>query len=584
MRRLLPFALLLGFGGAAAAANDRPAPALFAPGVISSAGDEGPAAFMPDGATVYFSRGIDDDHNAILFSQRTGKSWSEPKTAPFSGKWRDADPAMAPDGSFLVFASNRPADGQGAPLDTVMGGKSYPGKGMNLWRVARRGNGWGAPERLPDAVNTCHSVFAPGIGTDGTLYYIGCGADGALRLLRSVWRDGRYQAAEPVALGTDDMIVRDPAIARDGSFIVVSIKRSKMQSYRLAIAFATPQGWSMPQDLGETINGGSHAMGAQLGPDGRTLYYVSDRRVPGEQADWNKEGDNIWQVTLEPWLDVHARDGAPVAGPWDRANDASPAFTADGNAVVFTRSVDKTARLFVAERNGSNWSAPQSLPFSTQWQDIEPAMAPDGSSLVFISNRPEQDGGAALDGFFNGQRFPGRGGNLWQVAYGKNGWGKPQRLPALLNTNSSVFAPALAADGTLYFMRTDADADGKGAFRLFRSRLLHGQYQAPQPLPFSDGVTGDFDPVVAPDQSYLVFSSQRAPATAAGSELFIVFARGEGWSAPQPLGVAGVEPRLSPDRAMLYYSAPDRRVHAFDLHGWLGKHSAVADAGHAANP
>ena len=114
--------------------------------------------------------------------------------------------------------------------------------------------------------------------------------------------------------------------------------------------------------------------------------------------------------------------------------------------------------------------------------------------------------------------------------------------------------------------------------------LLHGQYQAPQPLPFSDGVTGDFDPVVAPDQSYLVFSSQRAPATAAGSELFIVFARGEGWSAPQPLGVAGVEPRLSPDRAMLYYSAPDRRVHAFDLHGWLGKHSAVADAGHAANP
>lgn len=584
MRRLLPLALLLALGGTAAAANDRPAPVLFAPGVISGAGDEGPAAFMPDGATVYFSRGIDDDHNVILFSQRNGAHWSEPKTAPFSGRWRDADPAMAPDGSFLVFASNRPADGKGAPLDTVMGGKSYPGKGMNLWRVARRGDGWGEPERLPDAVNTCHSVFAPGIGSDGTLYYIGCGADGALRLLRSVQRDGRYQAAEPVALGTDDMTVRDPAIARDGSFIVVSIKRSKMQSYRLAIAFATPQGWSTPQDLGETINGGSHAMGAQLGPDGRTLYYVSDRRVPGEQADWNKQGDNLWQVTLEPWLDVHVRDGAPVAGPWDRANDASPAFTPDGGTVVFTRSVDKTARLFFAERRGSDWSTPQSLPFSTQWQDIEPAMAPDGSSLVFISNRPEQDGGAALDGFFNGQRFPGRGGNLWRVARGKDGWGKPQRLPALLNTNSSVFGPALAADGTLYFMRTDPDADGKGAFRLFRSKLVHGQYQAPQALPFSDGVTGDFDPVVAPDQSYLVFSSQRAPATAAGSELFITFSRGEDWSAPQPLGVAGIEPRLSPDRATLYYNAPDRRVHSFDLHGWLGRHSEVADVGHAANP
>lgn len=582
MRRLLPLALLLALSGTAAA-NDNPRPEVFAPGVISSAGDEGPVAFLPDGSAVYFSRSTDDRY-VILFSRREGANWSTPKVAPFSGQWRDSDPAMAPDGSFLVFASNRPADGKGAPLDTVMGGKSYPGKGMNLWRVARRGDRWGTPERLPDTVNTCASVFAPSVGTDGTLYYIGCGADGTLRPLRSLWRNGRYQPAEAVALGTDDMTIRDPAIAHDGSFIVMSIKRSKMQSYRLAIAFATPQGWSLPQDLGETINSGSHAMGAQLGPDGRTLYYNSDRRVPGENADWNKQGDNVWQVTLAPWLDIHRRDGAPVAGPWDRANDASPAFDPEGRSVVFTRNVDKTARLFASTRSGDRWSAPQSLPFSTQWQDIEPAMAPDGSSLVFISNRPEHDGGAALDGFFNGQRFPGRGGNLWQVTRTGDGWGTPHRLPSLLNTNSSVFAPALAADGTLYFMRTDPDADGKGAFRLFRSRLVRGQYQAPQPLPFSDGVTGDFDPAVAPDQSFIVFSSQREPATAAGSELFLAFAHGEDWSAPQPLGVAGIEPRFSPDRSTLYYNAPDRRVHAFDLRGWLARHAVVADVGHPATP
>ena len=575
MRRLLPFALLLALSGAASAANDRPAPSLFAPGVISSAGDEGPAAFMPDGKTVYFSRGLDDRY-AILVSHREGNGWSVPETAPFSGRWRDADAAMAPDGSFLVFASNRSADGKGAPLDTVREGKRYPGKGMNLWRVARRGDGWAEPERLPDAVNTCTSVFAPSVGADGTLYYIGCGADGKLALLRSVWRDGRYQAAEPVALGAADMTIRDPAIARDGSFIVASIKRSKMQSYRLAIAFATPEGWGVPQDLGDVINAGSHAMGAQLGADGRTLYYLSDRRVPGETADWNKDGDNLWQVSLQPWLDVHARDGAPVAGPWERSGDASPAFDPDGRSVVFSRGSSPAVRLYQSNRNGDGWSPAQALPFSTQWQDIEPAMAPDGSSLVFISNRPEQKGGAALDGFFNGQRFPGRGGNLWQVTRTKDGWGEPRRLPSLLNTNSSVFAPALAADGTLYFMRTDPDADGKGAFRLFRSRFVGGRYQAPQALPFSDGVTGDFDPAVSPDQSYLVFSSQRAPATAAGSELFIAFARGDGWSAPQPLGVAGIEARLSPDRSTLYYNAPDRRVHAFALAAWLARHAPVA--------
>lgn len=192
MRRLLSAAVLLALSGAAAAANDRPAPALFAPGVVSSAGDEGPAAFAPDGSAVYFSRSVDDRY-AILVSRREGKGWSTPITAPFSGHWRDADPAMAPDGSFLVFASNRPADGKGAPLDAVRDGQRYPGKGMNLWRVARRGSGWGEPERLPDAINRCTSVFAPSVGSDGTLYYIGCGADGKLGLLRAAWRDGRYR-------------------------------------------------------------------------------------------------------------------------------------------------------------------------------------------------------------------------------------------------------------------------------------------------------------------------------------------------------------------------------------------------------
>jgi len=582
MRRLLPLALLLALGGTAAATDQPTAPTVFAPGVISSAGDEGSVAFMPDGATVFFSRGA-GDHYAILFSQREGNSWSAPKTAPFSGKWLDTDTAMAPDGSFLVFASNRPADGKGPTLDMTMGGKNYPGHGLNLWRVARQGQGWGAPERLPDAINSCHSVFAPDVGADGTLYYIGCGADGGLRLLRSVRKDGRYQSPEPVAFGADNLIVRDPAIAHDGSFMVASIKREKDQPYRLAIAFATPQGWSAPQDLGNAVNGGTRSMGAQLGPDGRTLYFVSDRRVPGENADWNKDGDNLWQITLAPWLEAHARDGAPVAGPWDRLRDVSPAFAPDGRSVVFTRDVEKTARLFYSTRDGDRWSAPQSLPFSTQWEDIEPAMAPDGSSLVFISNRPEHDGGTALDGDYDGQHYAGHGGNLWQVARTKDGWGTPQRMSALLNTNSSVFAPALAADGTLYFMRSDAGANG-GVFRLFRSRNVHGQYQAPQPLPFSDGVTGDFDPAVAPDQSFIVFSSKRAPTSLAGSGLFIAFARGESWSAPEPLGLTGIEPRLSPDHATLYFNGPDRRVHAFDLHSWLARHSAVAGVSHARTP
>jgi hypothetical protein len=35
--------------------------------------------------------------------------------------------------------------------------------------------------------------------------------------------------------------------------------------------------------------------------------------------------------------------------------------------------------------------------------------------LVFASNRPATDAGAALDGNYGGAVQPGRGGNLWRV-------------------------------------------------------------------------------------------------------------------------------------------------------------------------
>jgi Tol biopolymer transport system component len=365
------------------------------------------------------------------------------------------------------------------------------------------------------------------------------------------------------------MQVRDPAIAPDQSFIVVSIQRAPQQPYRLSIAFATPHGWSAPLDLGDDVNGGTHAMGAQLGPDGRTLYFYSDRRAPGDSADASQHGDRIWQLSLASWLDAHKQADTAADGPWNQAEDASSAFTPDGNAVVFSRGSGIARRLYMAERNGANWTAARPVSFSQGWMDLEPAMAPDGSYMVFISNRPAHAGGATLDGFFTGKSWPGRGGNVWRVARDAHGWGTPQRLPDVINTNSSIFAPAVAADGSLYFMQ-HGGTDSK--FRLYRSAYKDGRYQSPQALSLSDGVSADFDPAVAPDQSFIVFSSNRPPSASGDSALFIAFATANGWTRPQPLGPSGTESRLSPDLATLYYSGADQRIHAFALGAWLRQH------------
>ncbi|MET3651253.1 TolB family protein [Dyella japonica] len=256
---------------------------------------------------------------------------------------------------------------------------------------------------------------------------------------------------------------------------------------------------------------------------------------------------------------------AYAAEPWQQPSDASPVFSPDERITVFSRGEGVDRHLYISERTSKDWTAAAPAPFSGHWMDLEPAMAPDGSYLVFVSNRPAHDGGAALDGYFNGKPRPGRGGNLWRVSRMAHGWGAPQRLPDVINDGTSVFSPAVAADGSVYFMKPDPVS---GKFRLYLSRRKEGQYQAASPLSFSDGTAGDYDPAVAPDQSFVVFSSSRPPSTTSGSALFIAFATAQGWGPPQPLGILGIEARLSPDLATLYYSGSDQRIHRFALADW----------------
>lgn len=289
-------------------------PQIFAPGVISGAQDEGAAAFTPDGDTVVFARG-EGQGSALFVSQRLGGAWSTPRVAPFSGHWRDLDPAMAPDGSFLLFVSNRPAVAGGTPLDAIgADGKRYAGRGMNLWRVDRRGDGWGAPVRLSDAINTSPMTFAPSVAGDGSLYFDARDpADGVVRLYRAQYRDGRYLPPVRVALGDAGAKIRDAAIAPDESFIVFSIvPAGSREPLRLAIAFREHDGWSAPIDLGDRVNDAGYAMGSQLGPDRRSVYFYSARRdahAPG--AAWNNGSDNLWSVSLAPWLDAHRAAASP---------------------------------------------------------------------------------------------------------------------------------------------------------------------------------------------------------------------------------------------------------------------------------
>jgi len=562
---LLAAAGVLGLAGGAWAAASPGRPEVFGPGVISGALSVDAATFSPDGRTVYFGQ-HDGPKSTIMVSHLVKGRWSRPQVAPFSGVWGDKDAAMAPDGSFIIFGSNRPAAPGGKPVDMVFAdGTVKAGQGNHLWRVDRAGTGWAAPVRLPDSINDGGRIFSASVVADGSVYFQRPDpASKTVHLYRSAWRNGAYQPPTPVTIGPPAADERDPAVAADESYMVLNAAYGpKGSDHRLYIVFREAGRWGTPIDLGPAVNHDG-AEGPHLGPGGREVYYDS-----GEGGGES----HIWRLSLTSWLAAHRTAGACGAarrltvGPrslfapeavWPAGTDASPAFTPDGKTVFYTHAAGAQRTVMVSHLMNGAWSAPQVAPFSGTWRDIEPAMAPDGSYLVFISNRPATAGGEALTGFFGGQSRPGAGGNIWRVDHAGadwgDGWGEPVRLPDVVNRSPATYSPAVTADGSLYFNQPDPVTHRSVVYR--SQALAGGGFGPPEAMAWSQGPGSGYDVAVAPDDRALVYSSGRPPAAEGQSLVFVAVRQGSGWSAPVALDphVEGIEARFSPDLKTLYVS------------------------------
>lgn len=188
-------------------------------------------------------------------------------------------------------------------------------------------------------------------------------------------------------------------------------------------------------------------------------------------------------------------------------HEFSPAMSPDGGHLYYTVTDGVFSRMTLARSSWQDdaWAEPEVLEFSGVWNDGDLAIAPDGSRLFFISNRPAsgQTPKADLD--------------LWYVdrnAHG--GWNTPVRLPDSINSDSNEVYPSVATDGTLYFGRSRV---------IYRSRLVNGQYQPPEAL----SLTG-FSFAIAPDQSFAIIG--RPGATESDIDMFITEQTAKGWSTP----------------------------------------------------
>jgi Tol biopolymer transport system component len=239
-----------------------------------------------------------------------------------------------------------------------------------------------------------------------------------------------------------------------------------------------------------------------------------------------------------------------ISGP---ANDGAPTFTPDGRTAFFERSNDKWSIIVTSDLREGHWSPAAVASFSGPMSDQQPALSPDGRTLIYVSMRREvlpDSGGKAVPA-----------AHLWRVTHTGGGWSLPVELPVTENISRRVFKPSIAANGDLFFMSDDGPgAPAAPKWRLYRSQMLRGEYASARSLSFSDGRFADVDPAIAPDQSYLIFSSRDRPPMNDGHEhLFVTFAHDGRWTSPIPLrypddqGYDDGEAQISPDGETLFF-------------------------------
>ena len=253
------------------------APAAFTPFSIPAGSHLMDPTFTPDGKTLYLSQGDSGGAYTIVATTLEDGAWSSPSVVPFSGHWRDLEEVLSHDGQTMVFASNRPAESGGQPLEGNYGGEPRPGGGGNLWRVRRTADGWTTPERLPDSINVNNNMFSPALAPDGTLYYMSTLADGHFHLFVAKPEGGSYAAGTVAPFDDDSYSSFDPTVASDGSFVIFTSNRppAKPKTSDVFITYDRNGTWTAPTDLSPSVNPNGSTIEARLSPDNRSLYFNS---------------------------------------------------------------------------------------------------------------------------------------------------------------------------------------------------------------------------------------------------------------------------------------------------------------------
>ena len=252
-------------------------PRLFGEGVISTQDDEFGGQFSQDGKTIWFSKSVPRFHLDTIFSSTyRNDRWTTPQVASFSGVWHDYDPTASTDGKRMFFISDRPhADGA-------------PRKNYDIWYLEATANGWSEPINAGAPINGDWSSHFAVPSNNGTLYFTSDrpGSKGWLDVWRARFVDGHYEEPENLgdAINNKEWASFEVYVAPDESFMIVSAygHDDSLGDCDLYVSYQRNGVWQLLQNLGPKVNSAARDYSARVTPDGKYLFFTSERGLPTE--------------------------------------------------------------------------------------------------------------------------------------------------------------------------------------------------------------------------------------------------------------------------------------------------------------
>ncbi len=237
-----------------------------------------------------------------------------------------------------------------------------------------------------------------------------------------------------------------------------------------------------------------------------------------------------------------------------------PAFSPDGKELYFSvvNAAWSEGKILWSRLKNGAWTEPEAAPFSDgRFINWESFISPDGKRMFFASNRP-----------------PSSGMDIWLVERAPDAsWSAPVRLPEPVNSAAEDGSPCVVNSGTMYFK--SLRGGGMGGSWLYRAPAAGGAYAHIESMGnIMKTTTGESEPYMSADESYLIFISQTQAGGKGGWDLWICFRNTDGsWTPPITLGpeinTAADEygPRVTPDGKYLFFTR-ETRGKAMDIY-WV---------------